>query len=417
MSITQASSPARHPHRVWAEIDLGRLEHNLAAIRERLEDGVELWLVVKADAYGHGAASLAKSAERLGIDRFGVGNVDEALELRAAGIRGRILVLGTIVDEEAEPAVRSGVELGVHSADRCRALDELGTRCGRRARVHLNVDTGMGRLGLLPGPALALLKTLQDADGLELAGTMTHLASDHGFADTATREQVQRFAEFLGEAARAGLATGECHVGNSAAVFTALHPQFNAVRIGLAAFGLLAPQGQLAKGLQPILSLRTQIVFFKDVPAGTPIGYGATWRAQRPSRIATLPVGYSDGIPWRHAGGGEVLLRGRRAPIVGRVSMDYLTIDVTDVPGAGVGDRVTLIGEDCGKVILASDIARVVGTIPYEITCAIGRRVRRVVLPDSSSASLTPAPPLEAAPEPTAIPPQSASRARGRASR
>lgn len=406
-----------HPHRVWAEIDLGRLESNLAAIRERLEDGVELWLVVKADAYGHGAANLAKSAERLGVDRFGVGNVDEALELRAAGIRGRILVLGTIVDEEAEPAVRSGVELGVHSVDRCRALDELGTRCGRPARVHLNVDTGMGRLGLLPGPALALLQIIQAADGLELAGTMTHLASDHGFADTATREQVQRFTQFLGEAARAGLETGECHVGNSAAVFTALRPQFDAARIGLAAFGLLAPKGLLAAGLQPILSLRTQIVFFKDVPVGTPIGYGATWRAQRPSRIATLPVGYSDGIPWRHASGGEVLLRGRRVPIVGRVSMDYLTIDVTDVPGAGVGDRVTLIGDDGDGAILASDIAQVVGTIPYEITCSIGRRVRRVVLPESGSASLTPARPLEAKPKALSNPPKGGDRAPGEVSR
>lgn len=402
-----------HPHRVWAEIDLGRLEHNLASIRDRLEDGVELWLVVKADAYGHGAVPLAKSAERFGINRFGVGNVDEALELRAAGIRGRILVLGTIVDEEAEPAVRSGVELGVHSADRCRALDELGARCGRPARVHLNVDTGMGRLGLLPGPALALLEAIHAADGLELAGTMTHLASDHGFADAAAREQVERFTAFLQEAARAGLATGERHVGNSAAVFTALRPQFDAARIGLAAFGLLAPEGQLAEGLQPILSLRTQIVFFKDVPVGTPIGYGATWRAQRPSRIATLPVGYSDGIPWRHAGGGEVLLRGRRAPIVGRVSMDYLTIDVTDIAGAVVGDRVTLIGEDGDDALLASDIARVVGTIPYEITCAIGRRVRRVVLSPPPSECLTPA----RVPESPQKPSVGGERARGRAPR
>lgn len=375
----RSAPPAKLPHRVWVEVDLDRFEQNLAEIRRRLDPAVALWLVVKADAYGLGAVNLARHAERCGVDRFGVGNVEEALELRAAGIVGRILVLGTIVDEEAEPAVRAQIELGVHSVDRCHSLDELGLRCGHPARVHLNVDTGMGRLGLLPGPALQLLQTIHAAKGLELAGTMTHLASDHGFADAAAREQVQRFAGFLREAGQSGMPTAERHVGSSAAVFTDLRPQFDSVRIGLAAFGLLAPNGQLAEGLRPVLALRSQIVFFKDVPTGTPIGYGATWRARRPSRIATLPAGYNDGVPWRQAPGGEVLVRGRRAPIVGRVSMDYTTIDVTDVPGASVGDPATLIGEDGGAEISAGDVSRVVGTIPYEITCAIGSRVRRVI--------------------------------------
>lgn len=365
--------------RVWAEIDLGAFAHNLRRITGRAGAGVETILVLKADAYGHGALPLARAAQDLGIRSFGVGTLEEGLELHRAGLGRRILVLGTIVDEEAEEALRHGIELGVHSTDRCTMLDELARRLGCRARVHLNVDTGMGRLGVLPARAIELLHRIHHSPGLELCGTMTHIAATEGAREAAGREQVERFDDFLARAQAAGLSTGLVHLANSAALFTDLGGRRGAIRPGIAALGMLPPGLAGETDLRPILSLRSQVIFFKDVGPGTPIGYGGTWRAERPSRIATLPIGYDDGVPWRLSNRGRVLVRGRFAPIVGRVSMDYVTIDVTDIEGVEIGDIVTLIGSDGERCLSAQDLAEQAGTIPYEITCSIGKRVRRVI--------------------------------------
>lgn len=366
--------------RVWAEIDLGAFAHNLGRIRQRAGPGVETILVLKADAYGHGALALAQAATGLGIHSFGVGTLEEGLELRRAGLGQRVLVLGTIVDEEAEAALREGIELGVHSTDRCRMLNELASRLGTRARVHLNVDTGMGRLGVLPERAPDLLQRIHRSPGLLLCGTMTHIAATEGGREPFGRDQVQRFDAFLATARAAGLATGLVHLANSAALFTDLGGRRDAIRPGIAAFGMLPPGLAGEVDLKPILSLRSQVIFFKDVTPGTPIGYGGTWRAERLSRIATLPIGYDDGVPWRLSNKGRVLVRGSFAPIIGRVSMDYLTIDVTDIPGVEVGDVVTLIGRDGARELSAQDLAEQAGTIPYEVTCSIGKRVRRVLV-------------------------------------
>ena len=371
--------------RVWAEIDLGALEYNLRAIRERIGRAVELILVVKADAYGHGAVPIARRAAALGVGAFGVGTVDEALELNAAGIRGRMIVLGTIIDDEAEPALRGGVELGVHSADRVRMLSGLAVRLGLCAKVHLNVDTGMGRLGSGPARALELLEEIHASPGLELAGCMTHVASSRGADDPGSAAQLRSFAQFLEPARRRGLLRGWTHVANSACIFTGLEPLFDAVRPGIAALGMLPAEGGRPGVLRPVLSLRSQVVFFKDVEPGTPIGYGGTWRATRRSRIATLPVGYNDGVPWRLGNRGRALVRGCCVPIVGRVSMDYTTVDITDAPGVEVGDVVTLIGRDGDHELSARTLAEEAGTIPYEITCSIGRRVPRLLVESDGS--------------------------------
>ena len=372
--------------RAWAELDLGALDHNFGSIRSAIGDGVHVMLVVKADAYGHGAVRIARAANRAGITAFGVGTVAEAVELQDAGILGRVLVLGAIVDSEAQEALERGIELGVHSADRVRALGELAARTGRTARVHLNVDTGMGRLGAAPPRALELLEQIHAEPRLELAGIMTHIASTRGAHDPDTREQIARFESLLAPARERGWVRGWVHVANSTSIFTGLRPLYDAVRPGIGALGVLPREAAGGAPLRPVLSLRTQVIYFKDVPTETPIGYAGTWRAARRSRIATLPIGYDDGVPWRVGGAGHtVLVRGRRAPIVGRVSMDYTTIDVTDVPGVEVGDVVTLIGRDGEERIGAGDLASAAGTIAYEVTCSIGRRVPRleVGLPSS----------------------------------
>lgn len=369
------------PHRAWAEIDLDALAHNLRRIHGRAGAGVEILLVVKADAYGHGAVAVARHAQGMGLDSFGVGTVQEALELRAAGIRGRILLLGTIVDGEAAPALEGEIELGVHSSDRCRMLSALGKRLGRVARVHLNVDTGMGRLGVLPQRALELLEEIDRDPHLELAGLMSHVAAPGGARETAAREQSLRFDAVVRKARERGLLRGITHLCNSASLFTDLAPGHSAVRPGIAAYGMLGAEliGEDPR-LQPVLALRSQVIFFKDLEPQSPVGYGGSFVTDRRTRIATLPVGYNDGVPWRLGNRGHVLLRGRRAPIVGRVSMDYLTVDVTDIPGIAIGDVATLIGADGAERIRAEDLAREAGTIGYEITCSIGRRVPRVLV-------------------------------------
>lgn len=365
--------------RVWAEIDLDALEHNLGALRRRVGPGPRILLVVKADAYGHGAVAVAHHALRCGVTAFGVGTAAEALELRAAGVRARILVLGTIVDAEVHACLKHGIELGLHSTDRARMLEQEGRRAGTRVRVHLNVDTGMGRLGVLPRRAADVLRVVQRAEHLELAGVMTHVAAV-AVGDAQSRDQLRRFDRVIASARSEGLITARAwvHAANSVCIYGGEGLGYDAVRPGLAALGL-APSGASAPDeLRPILSWRTQVVFLKDIPRGSRVGYGGIFRADRRSRIATLPVGYNDGLAWALGNRADVLVRGTRAPLVGRVSMDYATVDVTDVPGTRVGDVVTLIGRDGAAAIGAEELAERGGTIPYEVTCRIGQRVGRV---------------------------------------
>jgi alanine racemase len=367
-------------YRVKAEIDLDALQHNLRVIRERAGAGVRLMLVVKADAYGHGARAIANHALRCGIDSLGVGTSAEALELRAVGIRAPILVLGTIIDDEARDCLRHNVQIALHSSDRRAQIQSLARELGLRAHVHLNVDTGMGRLGVLSTRALELLREIRGSSYLDLCGVMTHVSASEGALADSTREQARMFEDVLREAREQRLLRGSIHMANSAALFTGLRPLYDTVRPGISAYGILNPDLPGSGELRPVLSLRTQLVFLKDVPAGTPIGYCSTWRAERATRIATLPIGYNDGVPWRLSNCGEVIVRGRRAPIVGRVSMDYITVDVGHIAGASVGDTATLIGTDRHETITVEELAQKVGTIAYEITCSVGRRVQRLYL-------------------------------------
>jgi len=385
-------------HRAWAEIDLDAVSHNLAVVRRRAGAGVRVLLVVKADAYGHGAVAVAHHALRLGVEALGVGTSAEALELREHGLRVPILVLGTIVDEEAAPALRQGIEIGIHSTDRVHMLAEVARRLGRVARVHLNVDTGMGRLGVLPESALRLLMEIRRAPHLELAGVMTHVSAASGALDPESRRQVEAFEAVLDAARGAGIHPGMVHLANSAALFTGLGPTYDAVRPGISAYGILPGGLPGAAELRPAMALCSQVVFLKDVPAGARVGYDSTWSARSATRIATLPLGYNDGVPWRLGNRGEVLVRGQRAPIVGRVSMDYTTIDVGHVRDVAVGDRVVLFGRDGDDDLRVEEVARKAGTIAYEITCSVGKRVPRLYLGGEEGAPAEAARALEPAP-------------------
>lgn len=364
--------------RVWAEVDLDALAHNLTIIRSRAGAGVGIMLVVKADAYGHGAVAIAHHAVRCGVASLGVGTSCEALELRSAGLRVPILILGTVVDEEVPRVLRHGVEIGLHSFDRLHQLEREARRLGLQARVHINVDTGMGRLGVLPERALDLLQEVRRSEHVHLAGVMTHISSLAGNASPETTLQAKQFADVITTAQEAGIHCGRIHLANSTGLFSGLCPLYDTVRPGIAALGVLPETIPGGEDLHPVLSLRSQVVFLKDIPAGTPVGYGSTWRAPRQTRIATLPLGYNDGVPWNLSNRGTVLLAGQHAPIVGCVSMDYTTVDVGAIEGLCVGAVATLIGKQGAAQITVAEVARAAGTIPYEITCSVGKRVPRI---------------------------------------
>lgn len=363
--------------RVWAEIDLDRLAANLAVLREAAP-GTRVMAILKADGYGHGAVPLARRLLREGVASIGVGDSTEAFELREAGIVAPVLVLGAIVPGEMEKVVAYDIATCIHSVTRARLLDEVARGQGRVARVHLMVDTGMGRLGMTPALAPPLAKEIATLANLRLEGVATHYATADSPIPIHLERQFVAFRKVLEEIRALGIDPGVVHASNTAALFSPLREHFDMIRPGIGLLGMNPGNMEdAAERLRPVLSLRTQIIFMKDFPAGSAIGYHRTWTARRATRIATLPLGYNDGLSWNLGNRAQVLVRGQRAPIVGAISMDYTTVDVGGVRDASVGDVVTIIGRDGDEEIRAEEVALAARTIPYEVTCRLSRRVVR----------------------------------------
>lgn len=368
--------------RAWAEIDLDALTRNFRRIRARLPERVRILVVVKADAYGLGAVPVARRLAAEGAFGFGVGDSQEALELRDSGItKNPILILGAIIEGEMANVVARNISTCVHSSRRVQRLESEAASQRRIARVHLMVDTGMGRLGPQHHKALELAKRIDASPWLQLDGVCTHFScayeEDRGF----TLEQQRRFHAFSTDLRNLGIHPPLLHGPNSGAIFGSSPGLFNMARPGIAIYGL-DPGGFFGHRvhLEPVLNLRTSVVYLKDVPPRTPIGYGRKFVTSRSCRIATLPVGYNDGYSYRLSHRAKVLVRGRFAPVVGSITMDYTMVDVTDIPDVRPGDPVTLIGKDSDKQITVNEIAEQIGTIPYEVTCQLGRRVQRIAV-------------------------------------
>ena len=362
--------------RTWAEVDLDAIGRNLAEVRRHAGPGVDLMLVLKADAYGHGAVPVAWHLANDGIACLGVGDSTEALELRSAGVTAPILVLGAVVAGELQDVIRGRIGITVHSADRVRMLRRVARRTGASVPIHVKVDTGMGRLGCHPDRVMGIAREIRRSEGLALEGVATHLAAAGPDGGPSANRQVQLFRKVIAALAEEGFCPRWRHAYASGAVLSSLPGTFNMARPGLAVYGV-DPHGRADTHLVPALSWRTQLVFLKDHRRGTRIGYQGTWTAPRLSRIATLPVGYNDGYRFAFSNRAEVLVRGCRCPVVGRVSMDYACVDVTDVPGASIGDVATLLGRDGEGAIRVEELAAWADTIPYEILCGLGRRVKR----------------------------------------
>lgn len=371
--VTIASTPRRRFFRpTWAEVDLGAVERNLSRLRAKLPARTKVMFVVKANAYGHDAALCARAAEAArAADWFGVSSVEEGVALREAGVRLPVLVLGSLYPfESALAAVAHDLTPIVASLESARRLSEVAQKLGRRVDCHVKVDTGMGRIGASPEAALGVVRHLAGLKSVRVQGLFTHLAraeEEGGF----TAEQLKRFRGVVERLAREGLRPPLVHAANSAGALRHPGARFDLVRPGLAVYGLYP-------GFEPALTLKSKIVFLKTVAKGTPVSYGGTWRAKRPSRVATLPIGYGDGYSRALSNRASVLVGGRRCPVVGRVTMDQTMVDVTQAPEARVGDDVVLIGRQGRSEVPASELAKLCGTIPYETATALTSRVPRV---------------------------------------
>jgi len=367
------------PERAVARIDLGAVERNCAHLKSLLSNGARLCAVVKADAYGHGDVWCARAALEGGADWLAVATAPEAEELRRHGIRARILVMGALTHEDARIALASAADVVAWDERFVQFLQETAEADDLRANVHVKLDTGMGRLGAKDeATARAVAQAVDDADRLDLRGAMTHFATADEPGDEHFPHQLDRFKPFAEELRRGrdGLVV---HAANSAATYRDEAAHFDMVRCGIAVYGLDPFQKDPGeRGLAPALRLESYVAAVRGFEVGESAGYGRRWRAEQPTCVGTLPIGYGDG--WRRdlTNNAEVLVRGRRFPLVGTVSMDNVTIDLGPETDVEPGDRAVLIGEDGGERILCEDVAQRLGTINYEITCGLSQRVRRV---------------------------------------
>jgi len=373
-------TPAKEPrHRLWAEIDLDAILHNYRVIKQHVGAGVRMTAMVKSNAYGHGVVQVAGVLQKGGADCFGVANVDEAIELREAGIRKPILITGPITECEIPEALRYDVEITATPPEVIDLIEEEARRRVKAARVHLLLDTGMTRSGMPWDLAIESAARMKASPAFNCVGVFTHFpkAEDAGYS----REQLNVFDGMCRRLGELGLLPPIRHTANTMGIFNVENSHYEMVRPGIGLYGMYPDQAmRQVVTLRPAMTVRTQIVYVRDVPAGTGIGYGHSYKTYRQTKIATLPIGYADGFQRSLSNRGGVIVAGKYAPVVGTISMDMLTIDVGHVPGVHVGMPVTIIGSEGEAEITAEEHALHRGTIPYEVTCLIGKRVKRIFI-------------------------------------
>ena len=372
---------------VWAEVSLKAIARNLKVVRKHIGPKPMILAVVKSNAYGLGAVPVAKALEKAGADWFGVTCANEGIELRDSGIRKRVLVLTGFWPGEENRILENNLTPVVTRVGDVRLLERAARSRGRKApiRFHLKINTGMNRLGIDPGEIEAFASALADSRHIALEGTFTHFASAEDFSARQTDDQERVFNQCLSRMRKLGLAPGIVHMANSGAISARPSTYADMVRPGAVLYGYYQsfdppPKNQEVRErlpIEPSLSLRARIIALRDLPVGQGVGYSARFITQCPTRVAVINAGYADGILRQRTNRGCALVRGRRVPLVGTISMDLTTLDVTDVPGVEVGDIVTIYGKDGSDSIVVSDVAREIGTVTSDLLCALGRRVPR----------------------------------------
>lgn len=367
----------------WAEIDLDCIEHNVNKFRQHLGPQVGIMAVVKADGYGHGAVEASTAALNAGASHLAVAFPDEGIELRRAGINAPVLLFGYSSPDCISELLEYRLTPIIYDRETAEALGRRAAGLGARLPVHVKVDTGMGRVGASPGDAVELITTIAGTPGLGLEGVTTHFASaDEEEDGSFTVQQLSLFDGIIEACRERGIEPALLHAANSAAAMAYPRSRYNMIRLGIAMYGHY-PGSWLKKGtlnLRAALSFKSSIIFLKEVPAGTPISYGRTFYTSGKSLIATVPAGYADGYRRHLSNSMTVLIKGRRAPVVGRICMDQLMIDASRIPGVSRGDEVVLYGRQDGEEIAVEEVAGVLGTISYELLCAVGKRVPRIYL-------------------------------------
>ena len=364
---------------VWAEINLDNLKKNYKAVRKIIGKR-KLIAVVKSNAYGHGSVEIAKELENLGADYLAVRNLEEGIELRSEGIEKPILIMGYVFPKQVNYVVEFSLTPTILSFDFAEELQRFLETYGEKIKVHIKIDTGMGRLGIPYKDAVEFIKEVKKLKNIEIEGLYSHFSTADEEDKSFTEEQFKRFMYAVDKLEKEGIEIPLKHIGNSATVIDLPKFSLDGVRVGIMLYGLRPSSFVREIKLHPVMSIRAKIVFIKRVDKGTPISYGRKFYTKRESIIATIPMGYSDGYPRALTNIGEVIVRGKRVKVAGRVCMGKFMIDVTDIPDLKVGDEVTIIGRDGEEEITATEIAKKLDTINYEIVSRISRSVPRVYI-------------------------------------
>lgn len=375
--------------RVYAAVDLDAVRYNMEQMHQKLSPDTKMMGVIKTDGYGHGAIPIGRELESLSyVSGYAVATAEEAFSLKRAGLKKPILVLGYTFPLSYEELIRQEIRPAVFRSDSVRELAACARRVGQNARVHVKVDTGMTRVGIRPDEkGLRFLEELIHTEGIEVEGIFTHFARADEADKTSARKQLLSFLMFVQQIeTRLGCHIPVRHCSNSAGILELPEANLDAVRAGITLYGLW-PSAEVSRdsiSLKPVLSLKSQIVYLKEVEAGVPVSYGGTYVTDRATTIATIPVGYGDGYPRSLSGKGYVLIRGKKAPILGRVCMDQFMVDVSRIPEAAQGDAVTLIGRDGDEEITMELLGDLSGRINYELACDLGKRIPRVYVRDGN---------------------------------
>ena len=368
-------------YRIYARIDLDALEHNIEGIKKCKSDDAMLMGVVKAGAYGHGADMVAHELEDMGFDWLAVATADEGIELRNSGIKTPILVLGYCDACQYPELIEWDITPTIYTYDMAKSLDQIAKSAGKTVNIHIKIDSGMSRIGfLVEEKTVETIQAIHAMEYLNIQGIFTHFACADTKDKSHVEQQITKFRWMIDQLKRVGISPDICHCSNSASIMELSTEHMNMVRAGIILYGLY-PSDEVSMDvldLKPVMSLYSHVVHLKEVEAGTTVGYGATYEAKKRTKIATIPVGYADGYPRSLSNKASVLIRGKRAPIIGRICMDQFMVDVTDIPEVAMGDVVTLIGCDGDDILSVEEISEMAGSFNYEFICDVSWRVPRV---------------------------------------
>jgi len=363
---------------VWAEVNLQTLRENYFKLKAYTRS--EIMPIVKADAYGHGVIPVVKTLMACGAERYGVALLEEALEIKAVFPELTVMVIGATEPDQSDILVREEIIPAIFQLSQAHALSEAAVKQNRMGRLHIKIDTGMSRIGFRERDFADIMK-ISALPNLFIEGIFTHFATTDQRDLSFAREQLKRFQSLYDKLKKAGLNIPIRHAANSAAIIQFPESHFELVRLGISLYGL-TPSSQIGGnvGLEPVMSWKAKVSHVKEIITGETVGYGRTFQAAYPTRVATIPVGYADGLRRILSNQGEMLIHGRRSTMIGRICMDQTMLEVTKIPGVHVGDVVTILGKDGSDQITATEMAEWIGTISYEVVCGISKRVPRVYL-------------------------------------